>query len=154
MEKYVVYLLEGFTLQGRHIQADTIYGYMRCVNGHYRKKRYLPPFAKKSDTTAVRLLVAQAKIEDAPDKREPLHDKVIVRMYELSLDEHCEFGARKAIWLWTGLGRFGGFRRQEFAMDKSDEIQYYVKPNGELIVRAFTLSNFIFYDVDGTGRLV
>jgi hypothetical protein len=112
-------------------------------------KRYLPPFAKKSDTTAARLLIAQAKIEDAPDKREPLHDKVIVRMYELSLDEHCKFGARKAIWHWTGLGRFGGFRRQEFAMDKSDEIQYYVKPNGELIVRAFTLSNFIFYDVDG-----
>ena len=70
-------------------------------------------------------------------------------MYELSLDEHCTFGARKAIWHWTGLGHFGGFRRQEFAMDKSDEIQYYVKPNGELIVCAFTLSNFIFYDVDG-----
>ena len=149
MEKYVVYLLEGFTLQKRQIQADTIYGYMRCVNDHYRKKRYLPPFAKKSDTTAARLLIAQAKVEDAPDKREPLHDKVIVRMYELSLDESCRFGARKAIWNWTSLGRFGGYRRQEFAMDKSDEIQYYVKPNGELIVRAFTLSNFIFYDDDG-----
>ena len=80
MEKYVVYLLEGFTLQGKKIQADTIDGYMKCVNEHYRKKRYLPLYAKKLDTTAVRLINAQVKVENAPDKREPLHDKVIVRM--------------------------------------------------------------------------
>ena len=103
----------------------------------------------KSDTTAAHLLDAQAKVEDAPDKREPLHDKVIIRMYELSHEESSHFGARKAIWYWTGLGHFGGFRWQEFAMDKATEIQYYVKHNGEHVLQAFTLSNFIFYNDDG-----
>ena len=54
-----------------------------------------------------------------------------------------------AIWLWTALARYGAFGRQEFAMERKDKIQVYVKPNGELVVRAFTLQNFLFYDEDG-----
>lgn len=51
-----------------------------------------------------------------------------------------------AIWYWTALGRLGGFRCQEFAMDKPTTIRVYVKPDGTHIVRAFTLKNFIFHD--------
>ena len=45
--------------------------------------------------------------------------------------------------------RYGGFRRQEFAVEKRDVIQVYIMPNGTHVVRAFTLRNFLFYGVDG-----
>ena len=64
-------------------------------------------------------------------------------------EEGNNLGFRRAIWLWTALARYGAFRRQEFAMERKDKIQVYVKPNGELVVRAFTLQNFLFYDEDG-----
>ena len=34
-------------------------------------------------------------------------------------------------------------------MDSKSQIKYYVKPNGDLVVRAFTVSNFLFYNKDG-----
>ena len=34
-------------------------------------------------------------------------------------------------------------------MEKKDTIQVYVKPNGETVVRAFTIQDFLFYDKDG-----
>ena len=33
-------------------------------------------------------------------------------------------------------------------MDKKNNIQFYVIPNGTLIARAFTMKNFIFFDED------
>lgn len=148
MDKYVTYLLTGFTIQHRDIVTGTILTYMKCVNDFYEKHRFRRPFDKKSTMRAARHIKNQEKVEPAAAKREPLHDKVIVRMFELAKESH-KHGARNTIWKWVGLGRFGGYRRQEFAMDKKDEIQYYVKPNGETVVRAFTRENFIFYNEDG-----
>ena len=54
-------------------------------------------------------------------------------------------GFKAAVYEFTQLGSFGGFRQQEFAMDSKNQIKYYVKPNGDLVVRAFTVSNFLFY---------
>ena len=34
-------------------------------------------------------------------------------------------------------------------MEKKEKIQVYVKPNGETVVRAFTIQDFLFYDEDG-----
>ena len=69
-------------------------------------------------------------------------------MFKMAREGH-QLGFRRAIWLWTALTRYGGFRRQEFAMEKKDIIQVYVKPNGETVVRAFTIQDFLFYDKDG-----
>ena len=147
MGRYVSFLLDGYTLNNIPIAVDTILGYMRAVNEYYKKHRFNPPFDKKDETDAARLLVEQKKYEDKPDKREPLHDKVIIKMMEMA-EGGDPYGFRRAIWLWTGLGRFGGFRRQEFAMEKKYEIQVYVKPDDTRVVRAFTLQNFIFFDED------
>ena len=57
-------------------------------------------------------------------------------------------GFKAAVYEFTALGRFGGFRWQEFAMDSTTKIKYYVLPDGTKAVRAFTVKNFIFYNVD------
>ena len=67
---------------------------------------------------------------------------------QLSEDSHA-FSFRRAIWLWSQLGRYTGFGRQEFAMAKKHVIQYYVKPDGTKVVRSFCLKDFIWYDEDG-----
>jgi hypothetical protein len=63
--------------------------------------------------------------------------------------EEDPLGFKAAVYEFTQLGSFGGFCQQEFAMDSKTQIKYYVKPNGDLVVRAFTVSNFLFYDKDG-----
>ena len=148
MLRYVNFLLERFTIQKIKIEVSTIKGYMRAVNDHYRKNRMPLPWDLKSEAKAVELLNQQESYEKKPDQREPLHEKVLVKMMQLSDDSH-PLGLRRAIWLWTKLGRYGGFRQQEFAMEKKFIIQYYVKPDGTKVVRAFCLKDFIWYDVDG-----
>ena len=57
-------------------------------------------------------------------------------------------GFKAAAYDFTALGSSGAFRRQEFAMDSKTKICYYFLPDGTKVVRAFTVKNFIFYDVD------
>ena len=57
-------------------------------------------------------------------------------MYELSMAGDS-LGFRAAVWDISGLGCFGGFRQQEFAMDVQDVIKYYILPNGVKMARVF-----------------
>ena len=57
-------------------------------------------------------------------------------------------GFKAAVYEFTALSRFGGFRWQEFAMDSTTKIKYYVLPDGTKVIMTFTLKNVIFYDMD------
>ena len=87
------------------------------------------------------------KVTGKTERREPLHDKVLVKMVQLSEDSHT-LSFRRAIWLWSKLGRYTEFRSQEFAMEKQQVIRYHVKPDGTKVVRPFCLKDFIWYDGD------
>ena len=146
--RYISYLVEGFTLQNIKIAVDTIYGYLGAVNAYYKQFRLSEPWNKKDDSEGATLLRKIKEFEGASAKREPLHDRVLAQMLDMSTGGPPH-GFRRAMWLWTNVGRYAGFRRQEFAMEKKDVIQVYVKPNGDQVVRAFTVKDFIFYDDDG-----
>lgn len=152
IERYALHLLNGNSINNTPILVGTIFHYMTAVNDYYKTNRRHPPFDRKGDTNANKLLNKQKEYEDVAAKREPLHDKVILMM-KLMADKSSPYGFRRAMWLWTALGRYAGFRRQEFAMERQ-EIQMYVKPNGDLVVRAFTVKNFIFFDKDGIRTTV
>ena len=89
------------------------------------------------------MLKKQETFEGEPERREPLHDKVLAHMMELSEENHG-LSFRQAAWLWTKLGWYKGYHRQEFAMEKDKEIQVYMKPVGTQVVQVFTLGDFIF----------
>ena len=148
-----MFLLDGFTLQNdikeknATILVGTIKGYFTAVNQHYRKSGFREPFDPKDDSDVSKLLREHKKFEDEPAKRGPLTEKMIVEMCRQA--EEDPLGFKAAIYEFTQLGSFGGFRQQKFAMDSKNQIKYYVKPNGDLDVRAFTVSNFLFYNKDG-----
>jgi len=144
--RYVVFLLSGFSINNLEIQVGTISGYLDAVNEHYETHGYDKPYVKGDNSDADQLLREQKKFESGSAKRDPLTDKMIVKMQEMSRDDPLGFKA--AAYEFTALGRFGGFRQQEFCMDSKRTIKYYVMPNGAQIVRAFTVKNFIFYDED------
>ena len=116
------YLLEGFVLQKIRIEVGRIKGYMRAVNEHYEKYRLLLPWGFKSDSREVQLLNQQESYENKPYQTEPLHDKVLIKIMQLSKDSHA-LSLRRAIWLVSKLGQYTGFRRQEFAMKNQQVIQ-------------------------------
>lgn len=145
MARYITFLLSGHTINRINIQAATIEGYMREVNRHYESHNLRKPFDKKAKTsTAARLLRDQEKAEKDPARREPLPHNALVKMMELGQEE--PLGFRGVVWDIVGLGRYGGFRCQEFAMDNPHDIKYYTMPNGAVVTRAFVVRNIRFRD--------
>ena len=144
--RYVVFLLSGFSIKNIELRVGTISGYLAAVNEHYEDRGYDKPYSKDDNSDADKLLREQKKFETGSSKRDPLTDKMIVKMQEMSRAEPLGFKA--AAYDFIALGRFGGFRQQEFCMDSKNTIKYYVMPNGTKVVRAFTVKNFIFYDED------
>ena len=71
---------------------------------------------------------------------------MIVMMHQLAQEDPLGFKA--AVYDFTALGCFGRFLKQEFAMDSKNKICYYFLPDDTKVVRAFTIKNFTFYDVD------
>ena len=94
-------------------------------------------------------LVEIHSFEKATARHEPLTDEMCAKMNELQKDDNNPLGFRAAAWNFTALGRFGGFRCGEFAMDSKFTIRYYVLPDGSLVVCCFTLKNFKMYDDKG-----
>ena len=149
IDNYVEFLLQGYTLDCMKVRVGTILGYLRVMNKHYRDNRLQEPFVKSGDTDAAIMLTAQEKFERIPAKRNPLTHAMCVKMCELARDAD-PLGFRATAWNWTALGRYGGFRAQEFGMDSPKKVKHYVLPDGTLVVRAFTQRNFKCYDVEGT----
>ena len=104
------------------------------------------PFDASDDSDTSQLLCEQAKFEEAPARRSPLNEKMIVKMYELAQED--PLGFRSACFDFVALGRYGGFRQQEFAMDTMKQIKYYLLPDGTTVVHAFTVKDFIFFNID------
>ena len=149
MGQYTVFLLQGFTIRGEEIEVNTIQGYLRTVNAFYKRKKLQEPWIPKDDSDASRLIETQKKFQEAAARCEPLTDAMCVRMCELAKDDANPLGFRSAAWNYTAVGRYGGFRAQEFCMDSKYTIRYYVLPDGTYVVRAFTVKNFICYDDKG-----
>jgi hypothetical protein len=56
-------------------------------------------------------------------------------------------GFRSLAWDIAALGRYGGFRQQENAMDHKTKVKYFNTPKGQ-VVRAFTIKNILFQNRD------
>jgi hypothetical protein len=147
MTNYILFLLSGHSIKDIEIRASTIKNYLKVVNEYYRLKKLPAPFDHKSKSDAANLLREQEKFESDPARREPLPDQVIVKMYELAQEDPLSF--RACTFEITGLGRYGGFRCQEFAMDDHHTIKTYLMPNGVEVTRAFCVRNIKFR---GRGR--
>ena len=145
IDRYTAYLLEGYTIKDKQIAVSTIRGYLHAVNSHYISLNLSPPFDHTSHSASALMLKRMKSFQDKSDQREPLHCMTISCLHALALAAD-PLGFEMAVWYWTALGRLGGFRCQEFAMDTVDTIRVYVKPDSTHVTRAFTLCNFISKD--------
>ena len=90
-----------------------------------------PPFVAKSKTKTARLLVDTKKFELKPDRREPLSDKTFDKMHDFARPGPFT-GFRSLVWDIAALGRYGGFRQQEYTMDHKNKVKYFVTPTTSL----------------------
>jgi hypothetical protein len=136
----------GYGCTPRHIKSGTVLGYLTVINAYYVEMGIHPPFVAKSKTKTARLLADTKKFELEPDRREPLSDKTFDKMHDFArLGPFTGF--KSLVWDIAALGRYGGFRQQEYAMDHKTKVKYFVTPAGQ-IARAFTMENILFRDKD------
>ena len=107
MTRYVIFLIDGYTINGNPILVGTIRAYLEVVNKHYQTNGLARPFDHRSESDAATLLQEQEKFEKEPARRAPLNDKMRVKMYELSLENSRGF--RAAAWDFTNLKKYGVF---------------------------------------------
>ena len=148
LARYVVFLLDGWSIKKQCIATKTIKGYLRAINTYYESNGVRAPYVDADDSPAQRILLGQKKFEDIPERREPLHDFVLTRMGDLA-QSASPLGFAAAVWDISALGRLAGFRQQEYAMDSRTSPKYYVKPDGTKVLRAFAVNNFLFRDALG-----
>ena len=96
-----------------------------------------PPFIAKSKSKTARLLADTNKFELEPDRCERLSDRTFDKMHDFSRQGPFT-GFRSLVWDITALGRYGGFRQQEYAMDHKNKVKYFNTPVGQ-VVRTFTI---------------
>lgn len=128
-----------------YVKVGTIKAYLRQVNLHYISHSETPPYDARVKSRAVQLLDEQAKFEEEAAKRDPLADAVILRIRDLAVEDNDKHGFRQLMWDITNIIRFAGLRRQEYAMEKCDTIQYYLTPAGQLVMRAFAIEDIKFF---------
>ena len=148
---YVTFLLTGYTIEvakklcldDSKCKVGTIKGYLRVVNKFYQDNRLPEPWDSKDVESEINILLkSQESFEKEPARRSPLHPYAIAKMMELA-NASDPLGFQACVWDFTGLGRFGGFRLQEFAMDAKHVVKLYILPDGSSVVRCFTNKNFI-----------
>ena len=143
---YAITLLDGKSIKGTRIRVDTIKGYFKAINDHFVDSGRPKPIDFKSSSQLVKLLDDQAKFETQPKRRLLMTLAMTqVAMVQRTIDQD-RLGLNCAIANWVGIGRFVGTRKCEFAQDKDDQVCYYIKPDGEMVVRAFTFDNVMFFD--------
>ena len=137
LSRYVLLLFMGYGCTPRHIKSGTVLGYLTVINAHYVEMGIQPSFVAKSKTKTARLLADTKKFELEPDRREPLSDKTFDKMHDLAHPGPFT-GFRSLVWDIAELGRYGGFRQQEYPMDYKNKVKYFVTATGQ-VVRAFTM---------------
>jgi len=130
LSRYVLLLFMGYGCTPRHIRSGTVLGYLTVINAHYVKMGIHPPFVAKSKTKTARLLANTKNFELEPDHREPLSDKTFDKMHDLARPGPFT-GFRSLVWDIAALGRYGGFRQQEYTMDHKNKVKYLLPPLGK-----------------------
>jgi len=118
------FFIDGYTIKGNPILVGTIHGYFEEVNKHYQIHGLGRPFDHTSDSDVAILPREQEQFEKEPARHAPPNDKMMVKMYELSLENN--HGFRAAAWDFTNLDKYGDFCKQKIAMASRTNIHYYV----------------------------
>ena len=142
MAWYIVFLLNGNTIQGKAIKIATIKGYIQAVN-NYRvaNQQQVAVNFKMPASKVVRLLSNQANFEEIPARRLSFTPGMTYAIMVTLIQDEDFLGLACAISNWTKVGRLAAPRLQEFVQDKDDTVMMYVTPSGEQIVRAFMRNN-------------
>ena len=143
---YAVYLVDGNTLNGLSIKVATIRQYLTCVNDHFAINGHKRPIDFKNKSSKVMRLLNDQEKYKTTDRRIALPPVLVhAMMYDVEgLDD--PLGLASAIKDVLAAGRYLGFRKQEIAQDKEDEVLVYIKPNGERITRAFCVDDIELKD--------
>ena len=142
---YTLTLLEGKTIQGKKIRCKTIKNYLAAINDHFEANGHPKPVDFKSkQSRAIKLIDAQEKFESMPARRLPLTPRMQYKIMIEKVDGADPFGKAALISNVLGTGRYTGYRKGEIMQDKDDEVQLYVKPDGQEVVRALVANSVAF----------
>ena len=148
---YAVALVQGETLLSTKIRHNTLKGYIKMACTCHTNLGLPDP--RKAPIDLIKIITdAVNKYEKVPNRREMIHDA----MYEHMLVLYKKFFLKDpdcfvvSLCEWLFLGRYTGFRREEWCNEKAHE---YVRIDDPLWegndVRSVAIEDFTFFDTKG-----
>ena len=110
IERYALHLLNGNSINNTPILVGTIFHYMTAVNDYYKTNRRHPPFDRKGDTNANKLLNKQKEYEDVA--ADLSYRPADAALQELKRSSHCDSDGSEPMDVFESSSLGGGDRQK------------------------------------------
>ena len=150
MACYASDLIHGVTIKAIAIKVDTIKRYLYAAAAFSLARQVIDPrldICGKPAHHLEKILKSHKHWEDIPNRREPVTERMLQKMFELNPGDDS---LDAALSDWNVMGHHYGFRKSEWVQDSKDlrKKEFQRIPNGE--VQAFRRSDFTYISPDGT----
>ena len=150
---YAISLVNGETILSRKIRHAMLKNYLSVATKCHTDQGLPSPRSAPIDFVKT-VLSAVKKYEMVPDRREMIHDTTFDHMLTLYKIYHQKDADCLVVCLceWLFLGRYTGFRREEWCNEKGDEYNRIDDPawSDRPDARSAILEDFTFFDNNGT----
>ncbi len=147
---YAVSLVRGETILSRRLRHATLKGYLKMACTCHTDQGLPSPRTAPTDFVKI-VLDAVQKYEKVPNRKEMIHDQMyhhMLRLYKKYVQTDPD-SLITSLCEWMFLGRYVGFRREEWCNEKSHE---YTRIDDPLWdgpdARSIILEDFTFYDAN------
>eukprot|EP00985_Skeletonema_marinoi_P012069 scaffold5758_cov69-Skeletonema_marinoi.AAC.4 len=141
----------GNNYQGKdELRSKTVTLYAEAVNLLFTLRGFHPPIDfSDPNNEGAQLILNLAAQETIANQREPLTNPIMAKLLEMARDSHPN-SAIRAVANVAAICRYLGCRVSEYAQKTQTKIDYHVYPSGLRVIKAFLLTDWVFFDEKGT----
>jgi hypothetical protein len=145
---YIKYLMTGVNFRNKDfLRLATVRGYASSINLLFKLQDMKPPINVVDPNNVSGILINNlVKEEDIARQCSPLDSAIFAELLRKS-NVSCSLDSeQRSLFDLIVLGCYIGPCVSEYAQTTDTNVDYHVYPSGKKVIKAFTASNFCFFD--------
>jgi hypothetical protein len=145
---YIKYLQCGINYNIKQVLwSAMVQGYAKAVNNLFKLRSFSPPAKLSNPNNMMAILLNNMlREEDIARQRAPLDNKIFAKLHQTAIARKCKDSVSDLLFDVVVLGRYIGPCLREYAQTTQDKVDHHTYPSGKMVIKAFIINNFIFYD--------